>query len=81
MRADTCLTYSVKSACSVTDNVQFNAEASPSRVVSLERSLLSELEGLPDGIPNSLAASSRHEKPSSTEGFLSLDDKVIRGYE
>ncbi len=37
-------------------------------LVSLERSLLSELEDLPDGIPNS-------------EGFLSLDDKVIRGYE
>ena len=50
-------------------------------LVSLERSLLSELEDLPDGIPNSLAASSRHEKPSSTEGFLSLDDKLIRRYE
>jgi hypothetical protein len=50
-------------------------------LVSLERSLLSELEDLPDGIPNSLAASSRHEKPSSTEGFLSLDDKLIRHYE
>src|SRR5712664_2871271 len=50
-------------------------------LVSLERSLLSELEDLPDGIPNSLATSSRHEKPSSTEGFLSLDDKLIRRYE
>ena len=50
-------------------------------LVSLERSLLSELEDLHDGIPNSLAASSRHEKPSSTEGFLSLDDKLIRRYE
>ena len=50
-------------------------------LVSLERSLSSELEDLPDGIPNSLAASSRHEKPSSTEGFLSLDDKLIRRYE
>ena len=50
-------------------------------LVSLERSLLSELEDLPDGIPNSLATSSRREKPSSTEGFLSLDDKLIRRYE
>jgi hypothetical protein len=50
-------------------------------LVSLERSLLSELEDLPDGIPNSLVMSSRHEKPSSTEGVVSLDDKVIRGYE
>ena len=50
-------------------------------LVSLERSLLSELEDLLDGVPNSLATSSRHEKPSSAEGFLSLDNKVIRGYE
>ena len=50
-------------------------------LVSLERSLLNELEDLPDGIPNSLATSSRHEKPSSVEGFLSLDDKLIRRYE
>ena len=50
-------------------------------LVSLERSLLSELEDLPDGIPNSLATSSRHEKPSSTEGFLSVDDKLMRRYE
>jgi len=50
-------------------------------LVSLERSLLSELEDIPDGIPNSLATSSRHEKPSSAEGFLSVDDKLIRRYE
>ncbi len=50
-------------------------------LVSLERSLLSELEDPPDGIPNPLAASYRHEKPSSAEGFLSLDDKLIRRYE
>jgi hypothetical protein len=50
-------------------------------LVSLKRSLLSELEDLPDGIPNSLAASSRHEKPSSAEGSLSLDDKLVRRYE
>jgi hypothetical protein len=50
-------------------------------LVSLERSLLSELENLPDGIPNSLATASRHEKPSSTEGFLSVDDKLIRHYD
>jgi hypothetical protein len=50
-------------------------------LVSLERSLLRELEDLPDGFPNSLATSSRHEKPSSAEGFLSLDDKLIRRYE
>jgi len=50
-------------------------------LVSVERSLLSELEDLHDGIPNSLATSSRHEKPSSAEGFLSLDDKLIRRYE
>jgi hypothetical protein len=49
-------------------------------LVSLERSLLSELEDLPE-ISNSLATSSRHEKPSSAEGFLSLDDKLIRRYE
>jgi hypothetical protein len=50
-------------------------------LVSLERSLLSELEDLLDGSPNSLATSSRHEKSSSTEGLLSLDDKLIRRYE
>ena len=50
-------------------------------LVRLERSLLNELEALPDGISNSLATAFRHEEPTSSDGFLSLDDKLMRSYE
>jgi hypothetical protein len=50
-------------------------------LVSLERSLLRELEERPDEIPDSLGTSFRREKPLSTKEVLSLDDKLIRRYE
>lgn len=50
-------------------------------LLGLERSLLNELQGLPEEIVNPLITASRREEQKSSEGFLFSEDRVMRDFE
>lgn len=91
--ADASMAYNddeevVARICELTHRLGYNAAKTKMllgqwarQLVNLERSLLNELEALPEGIPNPLTAASRHEEPTSADDFLFLEERLIRGYE